>query len=82
MLLTRSPASLLRPFRGEAVESKALDRLARTDRAIERHVSCEFSQSVLILRGRVSSFYLKQIAQEAVADVEGVKEVVNRVDVA
>ncbi len=35
----------------------------------------------VVLRGRVRSFYEKQIAQEAVAHLDGVEQVVNRVKV-
>jgi len=44
-------------------------------------VACECDDGVLFLRGQVSSFYLKQHAQEAVAGVNGVTQVVNEVEV-
>jgi osmotically-inducible protein OsmY len=43
-----------------------------------RSVSCECRQGVLFLRGLLPTFYLKQIAQEAVARVEGISQVVNK----
>jgi osmotically-inducible protein OsmY len=46
-----------------------------------RDVSCEFSEGLLFLRGRLGSYYHKQLAQEAVADVEGVLQVVNKIEV-
>ena len=46
-----------------------------------RNVSCEFSGGVLTLRGRVPSYHLKQLAQASVADVPGVIEIHNRVEV-
>jgi osmotically-inducible protein OsmY len=45
-------------------------------------VSCEFSGGVLTLRGRLPNYYLKQLAQVAVAEVPGVIEVHNQVEVA
>ncbi len=49
---------------------------------VELHdVSCEFSGGILTLRGRLPSYYLKQLAQAAVAEVPGVIEVHNRVEV-
>jgi osmotically-inducible protein OsmY len=45
------------------------------------NVSCDYSGGVLTLRGRVPTYYLKQIAQASVADVPGVVEVHNRVEV-
>ena len=44
-------------------------------------VSCEFSGGILTLRGRVASYHMKQMAQASVADVPGVVEVNNRVEV-
>lgn len=44
-------------------------------------VSCELREGVAILHGRVSTFYRKQMAQEVVRRVDGVKSVVNHVDV-
>lgn len=44
-------------------------------------VSCSCESGVLLLQGRVSSFYLKQVAQESVARVEGVMQVVNEIGV-
>jgi osmotically-inducible protein OsmY len=46
-----------------------------------REVSCDFSGGILTLRGRVPSYHLKQLAQASVADVPGVVEVHNRVEV-
>jgi hypothetical protein len=46
-----------------------------------RDVSCEFSGGILTLRGRVPSYHLKQLAQASIADVPGVVEVNNRVEV-
>jgi osmotically-inducible protein OsmY len=44
-------------------------------------VSCDFSGGILTLRGCVPTYHLKQIAQASVADVPGVVEVHNRVEV-
>ena len=56
-------------------------RLQQSPHVILREVSCEFDQGVLVLRGRVPSFYYKQLAQEAIAHVEGVVQVVNKIEV-
>ena len=37
-----------------------------------QHVSCDCRGGVLVLRGCLPSYYLKQLAQEAVARLEGV----------
>jgi len=44
-------------------------------------VSCRCERGVLLLTGWVSSFHHKQVAQEAVARVEGVTQVVNDIEV-
>jgi osmotically-inducible protein OsmY len=46
-----------------------------------RFVRCDFHEGVLTLRGRVPSFYTTQLAQTLAADVPGVEEVVNRIEV-
>jgi hypothetical protein len=44
-------------------------------------VWCDCEDGVLCLRGRLSSYYHKQVAQEAVARVGGVIQVVNDIEV-
>ncbi len=46
-----------------------------------RSVRCDFHEGVLTLRGCLSTYYLKQVAQTLVAKVEGVQLINNRVDV-
>ena len=46
------------------------------------NISCDFSGGVLTLCGRVPTYYLKQLAQASVADVPGVIEIHNHVEVA
>ncbi len=46
-----------------------------------RRVTGDFHEGILTLRGRVSSFYLKQVAQTLVQHLEGVERIVNRVEV-
>jgi osmotically-inducible protein OsmY len=46
-----------------------------------RGLSCECNHGVLLLSGRLTSFYYKQLAQEAVARVEGASSVVNQIEV-
>ena len=64
------------------VTALARERLRRSSHPALWTVSCEFDQGVLHLRGRLSSFYHKQLAQEAVAHLSGVTKVVNEVAVA
>src|SRR5947209_19012856 len=47
-------------------------RLRDNGYLVLKKVSCEYREGVLTLRGRLPSYYLKQVAQEAVARVAGV----------
>jgi osmotically-inducible protein OsmY len=61
----------------------ARDRLRSNPYRNIRQVSCECNdQGVLFLRGRLPTFYHKQLAQEAVASLPGVTQVVNKTEVA
>lgn len=46
-----------------------------------KNVSCDFQDGVLVLRGWLPSYYLKQIAQEAVAGMDTVHRIENRIEV-
>ncbi len=46
-----------------------------------RRVSCGFREGTLTLRGQVSRYYLKQIAQSVVSQLVGVVEIDNQVHV-
>ncbi len=63
------------------VKQAAQDRLHQSPHPALRQVSCECEQGVLVLRGRVPSYYCKQLAQEAVAQLEGVVQIVNEIQV-
>ena len=63
------------------VVARAKERLQMAPYMSVRNVSCEYDDGVLILRGQVSSFFEKQLAQEAVAKLDGVRQVANQVEV-
>ena len=46
-----------------------------------KNVACDCRDGVLVLRGCLPSYYLKQVAQEAVAHLEGVLGVENQIEV-
>ena len=46
-----------------------------------RSLNCQHCEGVLVLRGRVSSFYLKQLAQEHARMVSGVSVIMNQLEV-
>ena len=73
-----SEGSLLKPH---IVAQAAKDRLRSNPHWPVRRVSCECDEGRLFLRGRLSSFYHKQLAQEAVSDVDGVTQVINEIEV-
>ncbi len=43
--------------------------------------SCHYCDGRLVLSGKVTSYYEKQLAQEAAAKIEGVSELVNQIEV-
>lgn len=47
-----------------------------------RNVTYSVNDGVLTLRGEVQTFYLKQVLQSLVTDIDGVTTIDNRVDVA
>jgi hypothetical protein len=63
------------------VLESARSRLANTPFPVLRGVVCQYDRGVLILRGRLPSFYLKSVAQEAIRNLAGVRQVVNEIEV-
>ena len=63
------------------VTEAARKRLSNSPYPPVRGVSCECDGGLLRLRGRVPSFYHKQLVQEAVADLRGVLQVLNQTEV-
>jgi osmotically-inducible protein OsmY len=69
------------PVDSRLVAELAERRLRNARWAELRHVSCCFADGVLTLRGVVTSYYLKQIAQASVRDIEEVSQVQNLIRV-
>jgi osmotically-inducible protein OsmY len=59
----------------------AESRLRQTSHHALRRVTCEVNNGVAVLRGAVPSFYLKQVAQIVIGNLEGVARIVNQIDV-
>ncbi len=59
----------------------ASDRLSQSPYPVLGHLECDYHDGVLILSGRVRSFYEKQLAQESVRSLVGVDQIVNDVEV-
>jgi hypothetical protein len=66
----------------EIIENQIQAELRRSSHPAIRRVTCHFSSGVLILRGQVSSYYLKQIVKSTASyRLEGVTVVRNQVEV-
>ncbi len=46
-----------------------------------KNVTCEYADGVLTLGGYLPSYYLKQVAQTIVANLDGVEQLVNAIEV-
>jgi len=60
----------------------AAGRLRNNPYPALKYVSCACRDGIVVLRGRVPSFFLKQMATAAVADLPGIQQIVNDIDVA
>lgn len=67
--------------RGVDIGVEAERRLRRSSYLALRDVSCHERAGVLQLRGRLHRHYLKQVAQEIVAEIEGVLRIDNLIEV-
>jgi hypothetical protein len=70
---TRTPPDGLKELAGAC--------LRRNPYLALKHVTCDCRDGVLVLRGCLPSYYLKQVAQEVVARLEGVEGVENEIKV-
>ena len=69
------------PVHFEGIGDAATECLLKSPYYAVRSVLCEYDHGILFLRGRLPSFHQKQVAQEAVARVKGVTQVVNEIEV-
>ena len=65
----------------EDIAEIARGRLCNSPYMAIRTVSCDFEDGALVLRGRLSRFHHKQLAQEAVRRLAGVRQVINEIEV-
>ena len=63
-------------------QSRALLALRHSPLPALRKLSLEETEAVVVIHGQVSSYYLKQLAQETIMPVLGGRKLVNRVLVA
>lgn len=74
---TRKSAGATKP----SVADVARERLLGSGcRALHR-ICCDYHEGTLFLTGNVSTYYLKQMAQEMVRETPGVKEISNCIEV-
>lgn len=62
--------------------------LCRVDSAIREnphlsgyHVFCQEESGIIVLHGRVRTFFQKQMAQETLKKLEGVEQIINELEV-
>jgi osmotically-inducible protein OsmY len=72
---------LLKVIDFPTIAEVAMERLQDSPFTVLRRISCECKNGVLFLRGRLFSFYEKQVAQETMVGIDGVTQVVNEVEV-
>jgi len=65
----------------DIMEKQAVSWLRRSPYLEVRRVVCECHEGMLCLRGHVPSYYLKQIAQTVVLEMDGVDEILNQLEV-
>ena len=56
-------------------------RLCSAGYHVLREIECEYDDGVVVLRGRVSTYYLKQVAQAAVLRDPAIERVLNLIEV-
>jgi len=64
------------------VAQRALDRLQQSPYYRVRRIGCRYDGGTLVLHGRLPDYFHFQLAQEAVARLEGVQQVINNIEVA
>lgn len=60
----------------------ARERLLQSAYPLLRNVSVELRHGTMVLRGTLPNYFHKQMAQETVAAVHGIGEIVNEIEVA
>ena len=73
------PASL--PSATAHIEALVQSRLRGSPYPSVQRLNCDIEDGRVVLSGRVRSFFEKQVAQESIAGVEGVDQIVNGVEV-
>ncbi|MBL8800088.1 MAG: BON domain-containing protein [Planctomycetia bacterium] len=69
------------PHESASHNELAENLLRRSHHLALRRIDCEMQGNVLVLRGCLPSYFLKQVAQSTVAQAEGVQEIENEIEV-
>jgi hypothetical protein len=79
----RQTCSFDRPkeFQGDTVIEKARQLLGSRGLVELNRIRCEYEDGRLTLRGRLSSYHLKQLAQESLRTLMEVRQIVNATEV-
>ncbi len=64
-----------------SLAGQVYDLLHRAGYLALRDVTCEVHEGVALLNGRLTTHHLKQLAQELTSKVDGIRCVVNRIEV-
>ena len=63
------------------VQTRAVQALRQSSHPALRSLTVQETEESIIIFGRVKSYYLKQLAQETVADLDGVDRIDNQIQV-
>jgi osmotically-inducible protein OsmY len=67
--------------RESILAERAGQRLRSNQYLALKNITCAVEQGALVLRGQLPTYYLKQIASAAVADLDGIGQVFNLIEV-
>ena len=66
---------------GQTIDDRVRRQLQNSSYPQLRTIECHSHHGKLTIQGKVSSFFLKQAAQEAIAHLQGVEQIDNRLEV-
>jgi len=80
-VITPAQRERSRVDKSEAIVQTVQKCLEGSAHTVLRTVSVSYERGVLFLRGRLPSYFHKQLAQEAVRRIDGVARIVNEIEV-
>jgi osmotically-inducible protein OsmY len=73
--------SMKSEFGTVALETRVQDAIRQNPYLAQRNLRCEAQEGRVVLRGRVKTFFQKQMAQEVVRNIDGITLVENFLEV-